>query len=487
MPIVDAAFQDTRSLQGADVIDRSGHSRNDYLARLSRFVEGVLEARPISVLFASATQRGGVDGMVPSPPKHQPRRMERYSVASSEPNKARPMARSAAAIVSILLVGLFIPFPACSQDGLLASQVTQLIRHLQDELPSIQETLQDLEEAPESRRIFSDKGDYQDDLNDHLDDALSILLPDSYRKTQETMQEIDENLDKLRAAVSELEAEKALEALRPSDRGGIVGRVVSWVTDDDIEDQIRDLQTKATEQERKRDELFEGFRELLRDEYRLELEPSEIEALLYQVNGADLVDGIVVAKILTRVEAHIRDIIAEETGVAAPELRLQYYGFALVVRLIHERLHARHLANYDALYLNALDELEHENQEALRDNESTLAKVKADEHRRVTVEANLRVLGMAKRALVQYREVLEVRRKKTDHMLREAHKDALVAQATLRTLEMVVSLEHVASKALAEFAALSEVSSPDLLPLDDQELYSQFLDISKILSAKQKE
>ena len=69
-------------------------------------------------------------------------------------------------------------------------------------------------------------------------------------------------------------------------------------------------------------------------------------------------------------------------------------------------------------------------------------------------------------------------------MLREAHKDALVARGTLRTLEVVMNVEHVASKALAEFAALSEVSSPDLLPLDDQELYSQFLDISKILSAK---
>ena len=186
-----------------------------------------------------------------------------------------------------------------------------------------------------------------------------------------------------------------------------MGRVVNWITDEDIEDQIRDLQAKTAEQERKRDELFERFRELVREEFDLELERSDIEALLYQVNGADLVDGIVVAKILTRVEAHIRNIIAEATGVAAPEVRLQYYGFALIVRLVVERLHARHLDNYDTLYLTALDELERENQETLRENESTLAEVKADEHRRVTVETNLRVLGMAKRAILVYRELLD--------------------------------------------------------------------------------
>lgn len=398
------------------------------------------------------------------------------------------MVQSVAAVVLTLLVGFFIPFPACSQDGSLNSQVTQLIRHFQDELPSIQETIQKMDEAPESGTfVIWDKESYQDDLNGHLDDALSILLPDTYRNTRETLQEIDDSLAQLREEVSKLEAERALEALRPSDTAGIVGRVVNWITDEDIEDQIRDLQAKTAEQERKRDELFEGFRELVREEFGLELERSNIEALLYQVNGADLVDGIVVAEILTRVEAHIRNIMAEATGVAAPEVRLQYYGFALIVRLVVERLHARHLENYDTLYLIALDELERENQETLRENESTLAEVKADEHRRMTVETNLRVLGMVKRAIVVYRELLEKHRKKTAYMLREAHKDALVARGTLRTLEVVMNVEHVASKALAEFAALSEVSSPDLLPLDDQELYSQFLDISKKLSAKRKE
>ncbi len=420
-----------------------------------------------------------------SPTVHRSR--GRSPRASSPPRRHTVSVPSVAALVTALLVGLSIPFAASSGGGLLNSRATELIRHLQEDLPSIRETIRKLDEAPESGTfVIWDKEAYQDDLNGHLDDALSILLPESYLQTRESLQEIDESLEELRTEESKLEAERALEAIRPTDEPGVVGRVVEWLTYEDIDDRIRDLRAKTAEQERKRVQLLEDFRDLVREELGLELARSDIEALLYQVNGADLMDGIVVAKVLTRVEAHIRDIIAEATGVAAPDVRLQYYGFALVVRLIVERLHARHLENYDTLYLTALDELERENQEALRENESTLAKVKSDEQRRVTVETNIRLLGMARRAIVVYRDLLERRREKTNRMLSEAHKDALVARGTLRTLEMVMNLEHVASKALAEFAALSEVSSPDLLPLDDQELYGQFLDISKTLSAKRK-
>ena len=163
-----------------------------------------------------------------------------------------------------------------------------------------------------------DKDSYQDDLNGHLDDALLILLPESYWKTRETLQAIDESLEELRTEESKLEAEKALEAIRPTDELGAVGRVVDWLTEEDIDDRIRDLRAKTADQERKRERILEDFRELVKEEFGLELERSHIEALLYQVNGADLVDAIVVARVLTRVEAHIRDIIVEATGVPEP-------------------------------------------------------------------------------------------------------------------------------------------------------------------------
>ena len=47
-----------------------------------------------------------------------------------------------------------------------------------------------------------------------------------------------------------------------------------------------------------------------------------------------------------------------------------------------------------------------------------------------------------------------------------------------------MNVGHVASKAFEEFASLSQLSAPDLLALDDQQLYREFIDISRSLSVK---
>ncbi len=353
---------------------------------------------------------------------------------------------------------------------------------MEDELPSIQETIQKRDKAPDSGMfVIWDKESYQEDLNDYLDDALSILLPDSYLSERENLQEIDTSLDRLNAEKSKLETEQKLDALRPSDRPGLVGRMLNWI-DKDPGEQMRDLLAQIDEQERTRDELFERFRKLLKKEFGQTLELSEVKALLYQINGAELVEGVVVAKVLVRVEEHIRNSIERETP---PEVLLQYYGYAFVVRLIVERLHARHLENYDSVYLSGLDELEGRRQETLRDSEGILAKMTGDENR-AAVENNIRLLRKTGRAMALYREWLKEHRGTTGDLLRQAHEDVQAARNTFDTLKLLGDVTDITSKALAEFARMSEITTPELLPLDNLELSEQLIEISKKLSSKQK-
>lgn len=84
------------------------------------------------------------------------------------------------------------------------------------------------------------------------------------------------------------------------------------------------------------------------------------------------------------------------------------------------------------------------------------------------------------------RRVLDVRRKREEvnRMLRDAASDAKVARSTLRTLEHVMSVVNIASRALEEFNSLSQLNTHDLLPLDDDNLYNDYLDISRSLAVK---
>ena len=399
--------------------------------------------------------------------------------------KTRKKHRTAAQLGSMFLMCFLCLSIVSAQESGVSPEASQLILHLRDEFPSIRKTIQKLDEAPEAGRFtIWDKNKYQEDLNEYLDDALSLLLPEIYRTTKEGLQDIDKKVGELRKEKSDMQTARALEARSPRAKPGIVRRMLSWLPKDEYTEKVQALEDEITQLNGRRNQLIHDFRSAAKKQFGIEFEENQIEVLLYQVNGADLVDAVAVANILTDVEAHIRNIIVDPEDAVAPEVRLQYYGFALIVRLVIERLHARHLENYDAIYLPALSELEQENQRTMDENLQTLTSVKEDKQRRTTIEANIRVLGMAKKAVTDYREILIKRRDTTKHLLQEAHKDALVARSTLMTLEMVMNVEHVASKALAEFAALSRLDAPDLLPLDDQEMYHQYLDISRLLSNK---
>lgn len=360
------------------------------------------------------------------------------------------------------------------------------VQHLQEELPSIREIIGEMDAAPLSSFFSRDKESYEAELNDYLDDALSLLLPEMYGNIRQELQDIDTRIEDLRKEKSAMEAERAFRGAENEGTSEVESAVRS-VLGDDVGKFLfgDDLESEIHEFEKQRDQLIEYFRDQMHTQFGLTLTYRQCESLLYQVNGGDLIEAIAVARVLTDVEAHIRDIIATQSENFSKEVRRQYYGLALVVRLIIERLTERHLDNYDEKYLPALTELQQENERLRDDTVSILEEVTGhDTNRESVMQQNISSLDMARRAIDYYREMLKERREKVSRMLAEARQEALVARSTLMTLEHVMNVGHVASKAFEEFSSLSQLSAPDLLALDDQQLYAEFLDISRSLSVK---
>ena len=377
-----------------------------------------------------------------------------------------------------------------TQDNSDNSTVWEFILYLEDELPAIKETITKLEVAPTEGGIFTrNKKDYQEDLNESLDDAMRILFPDIFESTREKLQSIDRKENELTQEKIKMELEKEHSPSRYIDITGFkdimanFGRLgIQKINNYLYQKELQGIESKLVELSMKRKILIDEFRETVMDRYGVELNENQTESLLYQVNGSDLVETIAIANILTEVEKFISDIIAKPAGTVTSELRLQYYGFALIVRLIIERLHSRHLANYDNFYLPRLARLEKISQVEINKNSELLKILKNDENHISAVESNDRILRMTISAIHNYRNVLMNRRDKVQRMQHEAYKNSLVAQSTLSTLETVLNFDQIASKTFEEFIALAQLeTNSDLLPLDDQELYAQYLDISKKL------
>lgn len=81
--------------------------------------------------------------------------------------------------------------------------------------------------------------------------------------------------------------------------------------------------------------------------------------------------------------------------------------------------------------------------------------------------------------IVSYRNVLLSRQKKTMKAHEAATEDVKVALQTLKALETAGELGTVYGESTAEFNELIQIKAPDLMPLDDESVLEQFIEISR--------
>jgi len=360
-----------------------------------------------------------------------------------------------------------------------------LFDYFQNTFPSIRKVISDMESAPQTSLFSRDKKSYQNELDDYLDEAVSLLLPETPIKIRRELRRMDSELESLREEKSNREAERILGRESQEEMSEIKAVVVS-VIGDSASTLIfgKDINAKIDEFEKQRNILIYEFQDNMENEFGINLTTKQCESLLYQVNGEDLIGAISAAMVLTEIEAHIRKIMLSADEDFSKKVRMKYYGLALIVRLTIERLTEKHLVNYDEKYLPALSDLEDDNTRLQSDSTRLLDELKDRSQDKLKIEQNIRSLNSARRAIDYYRDMLMAKRNRVEQMLREASKDAKVARSTLQTLEHVMSVGGVASRALEEFNSLSRLRPPDLLPLDDEKLYNDFLDISRELAVK---
>jgi hypothetical protein len=210
----------------------------------------------------------------------------------------------------------------------------------------------------------------------------------------------------------------------------------------------------------------------------VEITTEEAEAALYQVNGVTIVESAVAFEVVRKIEERLREIRQATDDDAV--LR-RYYAVAAVTRLLIQRLYERHLESYEEEWLPRLAEIEERNDRLMAETEGAIRT--ADDSRRPIYEGNLEVQRQVDEVIDQYRAMLEEREELTRRGLAVAQADAAVALNTLKTLEAAVSLQSQMLWSREEFETLMEIAPPELIPLDDEEMFQRFLDVSRELAA----
>jgi hypothetical protein len=358
--------------------------------------------------------------------------------------------------------------------------VAPVIEGIEEDLGAIRGIIEEMDTARATPLpLFRDREDVREDLNRQLDRILTLVLGDLYPQSRARLFALDEEAEALGERVAGLEVDR-LTAPRSEDVAGILDQTLNRFAPGSLEAidaEVAALERQREELGRRRAALLREFAEELRARYGVEITEAEAEAALYQVNGVTIVESAVAFEVVRKIEERLGEIRQASDDDAV--LR-RYYAVAAVTRLLIQRLYERHLLDYDEVWLPRLREIEARNDRLMAETEAAIAA--ADEARRGAYESNLAVQREVDEVIDAYRAMLEERRDLTESGLAVAEADAAVALNTLKTLEAAVSLQSQMLWSREEFETLMEIAPPELIPLDDEEMFQRFLDVSRELA-----
>ena len=378
---------------------------------------------------------------------------------------------------TLLLAALLIGASPVLAEG---PDVAPVIKGIEQDLGAIRGIIEEMDTArPTPMPLLRDREDVREDLNDQLDTILTLVLGDLYPRSRARLFALDGELERLDESVADLRVDR-LTAPRSRDVAGFLDQTLNrWAPGslEAIDAQIAAFEAQRAELGRRRAELLRGFAEELRARYGVEISPEEAEAALYQINGVTIVESAMAFEVVRKIEERLGEIRAATDDDAV--LR-RYYAVAAVTRLVIQRLYERHLQDYEEVWLPRLGEIEARNDRLMAETEEAIRT--ADEARRPIYEGNLEVQREVDEVIDAYRAMLEERQALTERGLEVAQADAAVALNTLKTLEAAVSLQSQMLWSREEFETLMEIAPPELIPLDDEEMFQRFLDVSRELA-----
>ncbi|WP_143056840.1 hypothetical protein [Loktanella sp. DSM 29012] len=370
-----------------------------------------------------------------------------------------------------------LPFPASAQAEV---KTAEFIPYLLEELDEVRRALDGREASQEGGWFTSGAEDYQDDLDELLDEALELIAPEEHAQWTEEVERLDMALAEVLDLQAELRLEQkgapASEGARMVDR--LVGREHPPGTVEAINRRLIETETAIQTLRAEREGAASGLAADLRAFHGIELTPDQARAALLSVHGGLMVESAVVVNTLVAVEKQLSEALEE--GLSQ-ETGRRYLGAASITRLVHSRMLARHLSTYDEVWLPRLEEMRSENLTLLAETrlQREAARLEAT---RATYARNVETQEHILDVIGQYESILKGRRAETVAALQRATERADAAVNTLRTLEAAAAVSGLMDQSWSEFRAVTEVEVPELLELEAEDL-EQFLDISRQLSA----
>ncbi|MDR1308913.1 MAG: hypothetical protein LBL95_03285, partial [Deltaproteobacteria bacterium] len=286
----------------------------------------------------------------------------------------------------------------------------------------------------------SEKAKVQTEIDDYLDDALSILLDDSLVKRKNRIKQ-------LQRANRELEEEIAVLIVEKTAAPTSTKFYEVWKSSTgDIERKISDGRREIS-----------GNRSLIEKEMRTmgdelaaadnRLSHEQINSIFITVSGEDQLYGIIVLKNLYSICDILKVSMAESNNLAVNK---KYYGVFLLAAEAHKRQLLQNMDNIENVYLPRLANLQGENRELMAQTRSLASE-------NPIYQGNLEAQMITDKVADQFRDLLKDQTRIIEARLRPLEEIIRHTENTFKTVSLASSLSEAMDQSIFNLQALLEI------------------------------
>lgn len=337
------------------------------------------------------------------------------------------------------------------------SEIWNELTPMLDKLSALEEERKDL---PESSLIGRDQQSNREDINELLDEAISILELSNARHIRQELDALEKQILQAKERIATYYQEQVSAPIKSN-----------WKTTADdygqkIQGEKQLIETYQQEIEQKKQQFLNGLNEL-----GLQVNREQLDLLLTSVVGNDIIKNIIVYSNVRLVSQQLMEL----TRKSGEDLNIskRYYGMYTILLKILLHMQNSFIAKINQAYLPRIAQIKNETLKLMA-NSKNLLEQETDDNRRKHLKANLEAQELTLKTADLYQQHLNEQGQKMMVMRDKTQTDLHVALNTYDTVKVSGELVNLLRSSSKSFDDVLNIQVPDLLVFQNLQMKEEF-------------
>ncbi len=351
-----------------------------------------------------------------------------------------------------------------SPQELKEQRFSQLWEEVFEEYKEGASLLENSQNAPNSAWFEKDKLDYQGDLDNVLNNIISILTDDdllSYKN------EIDYKKNEIRELKSNIINYRERMVAAPKES-------MIYTTKSKYQQKIKDAKDGIN--------IFQNDIEVIKKQLEkrffnngIELSMAQIDVLLTRVDGDDIIQMTVIMDVLNKITQQILKLMQESNEELTQAKK--YYGMHLISWQVVLHIQQKYINKVNRSFVPHIEHIIAQTQKMIQET-SRLYESERDSQKRYIYQKNMSIQQETKQVAIAYKEQLIGAKNEMKKAQQISISNLRLAKNTYHTVSLSSELYSVISQSQTLFSKIAKIQMPTIIPFQNIKIKKKYQEIT---------